>query len=98
MVKVVETAPRPALPDIVVSFMNQTAKEHPEGRHVAEARRAAIASALVAEPPIGKLTTGETVLVDDHVYAPNQIKAITGCDVTKGISRSTMCISRHAPF
>jgi hypothetical protein len=73
-------------------------KEHPEGRHIAEARRAAIASALVAEPPIGKLPTGETVLVDDHVCAPNQIKAITGGDVTKGISRSTMCISRHDPF
>ena len=73
-------------------------KENPHGRHIAEARRVAITSALVAEPPIGKLPTGETVLVDDHVCDPSQIKAITGGDVTKGISRSRKCVSRNDPF
>jgi len=73
-------------------------KEHPHGRHIAEARRVAITSALVAEPPIGKLPTGETVLVDDHVCDASQIKAITGGDVTKGISRSRKCVSRNDPF
>ena len=73
-------------------------KENPHGRHIAEARRVAITSALVAEPPIGKLPTGETVLVDDHVCDASQIKAITGGDVTKGISRSRKCVSRNDPF
>jgi hypothetical protein len=73
-------------------------KEHPQGRHFAEARRAAITSALAAEPPIGKLPTGETVLVDDHICDANQIKAVTGGDVTKGISRTKKCVSREDPL
>ncbi len=74
------------------------AKHHPQGRHLADARKAAITNALGAEPPIGRVPTGETVLVDDRICEANQIKAITGGDVTRGISRTKKCISRDQPF
>jgi len=74
------------------------AKHHPQGQHISDARRAAIAGALKTEPPIGGLPTGETVLVDDRICDVDQIDAVTGGDVTRGISRTKKCVSRDQPF
>jgi hypothetical protein len=74
------------------------AKRHPRGLHVADAIQIALAHALPAEPAIGRLPTGETVLVDDGVCNGNRIKAITGGDVNKGVSRSKKCVPRDHPF
>lgn len=71
---------------------------YPQGRHVTDARAAAIIGAAQVEPPIGALATGETVLVDDRICGPAQIKSITGGDVTRNISRVRKCISRESPF
>lgn len=74
------------------------AARHPYGRHTGDARAAALAVALQAEPPIGQLPTGETVLVDDHACGVTDIKVVTGGDVTKGVTRIRKCISRDQPF
>jgi hypothetical protein len=74
------------------------AKNHPNGQHLADARAAAVSGALHAEPPIGALPTGETVLVDDHDCAANQIKAVTGGNVIEHVSRTRVCVSRDRPF
>jgi hypothetical protein len=73
-------------------------QHHPQGAHIVDARTAAISGAAQAEPPIGALPTGETVLVDDRVCGPAQIKAVTGGDVTKQLSRVRKCVSRGDPF
>jgi hypothetical protein len=44
------------------------------------------------------LPTGETVLVDDGVCDKDEIKAITGGDINKGISRTKKCLRRAQPF
>jgi hypothetical protein len=74
-------------------------KAHPQGQHVAEARRAAadlrpIAKALKEEPPIGQLPTGASVLVDDHSCKRGEIKVVTGGDVIKKITRTKKCVPR----
>jgi hypothetical protein len=74
------------------------ARRHPQGLHLAEAIQVAIAHALLAEPAIGRLPTGETVLVDDGVCDKDEIKAITGGDINKGISRTKKCLRRAQPF
>jgi hypothetical protein len=74
------------------------AKAHPQGRHVSEARRDAIAGALKAEPPIGTLPFGATVLVDDHSCQAKEIKAVTGGDVSRKISRTKRCLPRDGIF
>jgi Family of unknown function (DUF6719)/TIR domain len=71
---------------------------HPQGRHVADAARAAVAHALQAAPPIGALPTGKTVLIDDHSCGPGEIKAATGGDVIKRIARTQKCVPRDHPF
>jgi hypothetical protein len=73
-------------------------RRHPQGAHVADAVKAAVENALIAEPAIGRLPTGETVLVDDRVCNADHIKAITGGDVNKGISRTKKCVPRSNPF
>jgi TIR domain len=73
-------------------------RRHPQGAHVAEAIKAAVDNALIAEPAVGRLPTGETVLVDDRVCDADHIKAITGGDVNKGVSRTKKCVPRSMPF
>ena len=73
-------------------------RRHPQGVHVAEAIKDALDGALIAEPAVGRLPTGETVLVDDRVCDASHIKAITGGDVTKGITRTKKCVPREMPF
>jgi hypothetical protein len=60
------------------------------------------AATLKQEPPMGKLKTGERVLVDDGSCPPGQIKQVIGGDYyqtdgTKkkfGVERQRRCIAR----
>jgi hypothetical protein len=52
------------------------------------------AQILKAEPAIGQLPTGATVLVDDGTCPAGQIKQIVGGNITTGQPRLRSCISR----
>ena len=67
-------------------------KIHPRGRHVEDARRAALALALQNEPNIGTVPPGKIVLVDDHSCPSGEIKIVTGGDQTSNISRTRGCV------
>jgi hypothetical protein len=73
-------------------------RRHPDGRHVADAAKAAIAIALIAEPPAGKLPIGSTVLVDDQSCDADHIKQLVAGDIHKSIPREKKCVPRSNPF
>ena len=67
---------------------------------VALAATPGAAQVLKREPPLGQLTEGEKVLVDDGTCPPGQIKEVIGGNHitvggTKRIERTRRCIPRR---
>jgi hypothetical protein len=74
------------------------ARRHPDGSHLADAAKAALAIALIAEPPAGQLPIGSTVLVDDRACDADHIKQLIAGDIHKSIPRVRNCVPRNNPF